>query len=453
MGKKGLNPADAARRAQKKKDIKKNKKQRQDQRDAVLAGANPQTLTKEIDQLYDEERATLDDAKARRLENARLKVEANKVKVIKYLNDHDKEALEAFNQWEAEHDTLRERRRLYYYPARPEDGVYPPPPPSITREEEDAQWEEEQLAKKKREDEEKAAAAAFAQDGFGLDDIPLPDDDDDSDDEGEEKQQGDGDGGEGAETTGQGGLGSGVAGAGDGDVAQSTSEGQDKGQGTTASIPGVVGSTEGSGKDKSESDGRMTAADAKAARQKTQEAAAAVAALLKPPMIVPRAPLVRPMPPRPAMRMFPGPMGIQQQAQQPHPGQQQQQQHGQQTKRIYALPGTGGKVAFGTSSQQRESGQDASISAEPQVKDRKKQLMAMRPSILNRKSAAAPQAKKPKVRPVGALIQKRPAVTTTPSTGKAQATKGQSKSAAKGSSSASLEDEYAKFMEDLNGLL
>eukprot|EP00730_Choanoeca_flexa_P007778 TRINITY_DN12391_c3_g1_i24.p1 TRINITY_DN12391_c3_g1~~TRINITY_DN12391_c3_g1_i24.p1 ORF type:complete len:128 (+),score=32.83 TRINITY_DN12391_c3_g1_i24:52-435(+) len=95
-----VNPADQERRAAKKRELAKNKRDRDAIRKATLEAVDPKELLKEIYATIDQERVAKGDKAALPLQERRRKLKEQFERILSYLEKENPDKLAEFKKWE-----------------------------------------------------------------------------------------------------------------------------------------------------------------------------------------------------------------------------------------------------------------------------------------------------------------------------------------------------------------
>lgn len=137
MGRKALNPADEARRAERKKEKKKNKAARMEVRKSALDARDPKDLLRQVYGLIDaEKRAVEEDRSVWALQDKRRKLKEQLDQVLDHISKEadGEERVKEFYAWQATFQVARRAAEVYVYdPDNPRPGGPPPPPPRPPR--------------------------------------------------------------------------------------------------------------------------------------------------------------------------------------------------------------------------------------------------------------------------------------------------------------------------------
>eukprot|EP00056_Hartaetosiga_gracilis_P003874 m.68702 g.68702 ORF g.68702 m.68702 type:complete len:495 (+) comp11614_c0_seq1:115-1599(+) len=186
MAKKKNNPVEQARREAKKKELKKVKKQRDQQRKENIGKNDPKELLKEYYRGLDaEHRQKTVDKQLPVYKSAlakRQKLQDTLSKVLAYLEETKPETLAEYRKWEMEFLATRERRRVFYYRGGNRINFRlgnPPPPPPRPEDIEKLKQEAKERMIKAQKDVELEKRNTTQQEGVAENTAESSDDDDD----------------------------------------------------------------------------------------------------------------------------------------------------------------------------------------------------------------------------------------------------------------------------------
>eukprot|EP00037_Helgoeca_nana_P019714 m.193360 g.193360 ORF g.193360 m.193360 type:complete len:174 (+) comp24978_c3_seq4:344-865(+) len=128
---KASQPNDVARKEAKKKELKKNKKQRQLVREIVAKQQDPKKLHLELDALREKEQAC--ETQFARLPwiDKQSKVQASIREAVEYLEKNEPEKFKEYKQWKYERERAAREKPMVFDPHNrmPTGGAAVPPPP------------------------------------------------------------------------------------------------------------------------------------------------------------------------------------------------------------------------------------------------------------------------------------------------------------------------------------